>query len=273
MNRCYAGTNLLVALLMSLAVITSAAAEKIRLAVTTSFHNSGLADHILPVIEKDLGVKVHLLVVGTGQALKLARAGDVDAILVHFKAAEEQFVSDGHATHRRQIMYNDFVIIGPSTDPANIADKTTASTAFAAIARSAVPFVSRGDESGTHRAELTIWEAAGLKPGTFDPSWYREIGAGMGAALNAASAMGAYTLSDRASWLNFANKGGLKLLFSGDPALFNQYSFLPVNPHNHPHVAGDLARKLEAWLTSAKGQRLIGAYAIGTDSVFVPNAQ
>ena len=235
---------------IAIAIITfclsaySVHAESIKVAVTTSFNNSGLSDVLLPEIKKDTGLDVQLLVVGTGQALKLGRAGDVDAILVHSKNAEKKFVSQGYGIYRREIMYNDFVVIGPSTDPAGVSVARTAVSVFENIAASKFNFVSRGDDSGTHRKETSLWKSANLDPENFDPSWYRAVGAGMGATLNTASAMNAYLMSDRASWLRFANKGDLKLLFEGDKVLFNQYAFLPVNPKKHAHVKVKPAKNL-----------------------------
>ena len=250
---------------------TAQAADTMRMAVTTSFQNSGLADVLLPEIRKDLGLDVQLLVVGTGQALRLGRAGDVDAILVHSRKVEEDFVAEGFATHRREIMYNDFVFVGPAGDPASIGDAETAIEALNRIAAAGSPFVSRGDDSGTHRMELGLWASAGLKVAGFD-GWYNAVGAGMGAALNIASGKNAYILSDRASWLNFGNKGDLALLFSGDPALFNQYAYLPVSTEIHAHVEGQLAARLEKWLTSNRAKQLINAYSIEGEQLFVFNA-
>lgn len=247
----------------------TAVAETLRLAVTTSFHNSGLAELLLPEIRKDIGLDVQLLVVGTGQALKLGRAGDVDAILVHARAAEESFVAEGWGTHRREIMYNDFVVVGPAEDPAAIGDAGSAAEALHRIALSKASFVSRGDDSGTHKAEQALWQAAGVAP---DGTWYKSVGAGMGAALNTASGLGGYILSDRASWLNFANKGGLAVLFSGDPVLFNQYAYLPVNPDRHGHVHADAAARLERWLTSEHAKTLIDGYRLSGEQLFVFNA-
>lgn len=261
---------LFVALHLTLLAAT-AHAETMRMAVTTSFHNSGLAEKLLPAIREDTGIDVHLLVVGTGQALKLGRAGDVDALLVHSRKAEEAFVAQGHAPYRRDVMYNDFVFIGPATDPAAIADAKNAREALARIRQSRAPFVSRGDDSGTHRREVALWAEIG-DPQSFSSDWYREVGAGMGAALNTASAMNAYILSDRASWLNFANKGDLKLLFSGDAALFNQYGYLPVSAARHPHVNTDAAGRVGDWLTGEKGQKLIADYRLAGEQLFVPNA-
>ena len=259
--------------LLSILLITSTVnAAEMKLAVTTSFNNSGLSDILLPEIKKDLDLDVQLLVVGTGQALKLGRAGDVDAILVHSKKAEEEFISQGFGIHRREIMYNDFVVIGPFDDPAKISESKTVVSALESIAATKSLFVSRGDDSGTHRKELSLWKTAEHDPEKFDASWYRSAGSGMGATLNTASGMNAYIMSDRASWLKFGNKGDLKLLFSADPILFNQYAYLPVNPEKHSHVKIELAQKLEAWLISEKAQKMIGEYTISGETLFTPNA-
>ncbi|SPF81658.1 substrate-binding domain-containing protein [Pseudoprimorskyibacter insulae] len=257
----------------SIAVGTIAqAGDVMRMAVTTSFHNSGLAEVLLPAIQEDLDLEVQLLVVGTGQAIKLGEAGDVDAILVHSKGAEMKFLEGGYGTHRREIMYNDFVVIGPKADPAGIADDGSAAEALQDIAAAEAAFVSRGDDSGTHKKELSLWSSAGLDVATFG-GWYNAVGAGMGAALNTASGMNGYILSDRASWLNFGNKGDLALLYAGDPVLFNQYAYLPVNPEKHPHVKHDLAISLEEWLTSDRAKELIDGYTINGETLFVFNAQ
>ena len=261
--------TLLLALWLGLWSAVSEAADVVRMAVTTSFHNSGLADQLLPVIRDEAGLDVQLLVVGTGQALRLGRAGDVDAILVHSKSAEEAFVAQGFATHRREIMYNDFVFVGPSNDPAKVADAESAVESLQRIAMAEARFVSRGDDSGTHKKELGLWQAAGADP---EGRWYNAVGAGMGAALNTASGLGAYILTDRASWLNFRNKGDLVLLFDGDPVLFNQYAFLPVSAARHPHVAHAAVARLEAWLTSDRARALIDGYEIDGQALFVFNA-
>lgn len=245
------------------------ATDTMRLAVTTSFHNSGLADILLPRIRADLDLEVQLLVVGTGQALKLGRAGDVDAILVHARAAEEDFIEGGFAPYRREIMYNDFVLIGPRADPARVAQATSVTDALSRIAAAKTAFVSRGDDSGTHKKELGLWAAAGLVP---DGRWYNAVGAGMGAALNTAAGLDAYILADRASWLNFGNKGGLMLLYSGDQSLFNQYAYLPVSAERHPHVNATAARQLEDWLTSDTAKTLIDGYTINGETLFTFNA-
>jgi tungstate transport system substrate-binding protein len=246
-------------------------AETVRVAVTTSFHNSGLSEVLLPAIKDETGLDVELLVVGTGQAIRLGEAGDVDAILVHSKKAEEAFVANGFGAHRREIMYNDFVLIGPASDPSEVKEAATAVDALQRIAGTESAFVSRGDESGTHKKELSLWSASGLDPNSFG-SWYKAVGAGMGASLNTASGFGAYIMSDRASWLNFGNKAGLKLLFSGDPELFNQYAYLPVNPVRHPHVKMQAAAQLEKWLTSQAAEKLINSYTLNGENLFFFNA-
>lgn len=260
------------AFILALSLIsTSASAETLKLAVTTSFHNSGLSDVLLPVILEDTGINVQLLVVGTGQALRLGQAGDVDAILVHSRTAEEAFVADGYAPYRRETMYNDFVLIGPKDDPANISAAPQAIDALSQIASVKAPFVSRGDDSGTHKKEHALWQAANLMPEDFG-AWYKAVGAGMGASLNTAAGFDAYILADRASWLNFGNKGALALLYAGDPVLFNQYAYLPVDVGRHPHVNADAARALEAWLTGPRAEALINGYTIEGEALFVFNA-
>ncbi len=254
----------------ALTIATVASADEMKMAVTTSFHNSGLAEVLLPEIQRDTGIEVQLLVVGTGQALRLGEAGDVDAILVHARSSERKFVAAGHATHRTEIMYNDFVFIGPMVDKAGVKRARDAEDAMQFIAEARAPFVSRGDDSGTHKKELSLWREAGLTPRGF---WYKAVGAGMGSALNTASGMNAYILSDRASWLNFGNKGDLTLLFEGDPVLFNQYAYLPVNPAKHSHVKADLALELEAWLTSDRARDLINGYRLKGEQLFTFNAQ
>jgi tungstate transport system substrate-binding protein len=261
--------RLLVAIMMFISPQLNA--ETMKLAVTTSFNNSGLSDVLLPAIKADTGLDVQLLVVGTGQAIRLGEAGDVDAILVHSKTAEEAFVSAGFGTHRREIMYNDFVFIGPASDPAQLGDAATALEVVQKIETSKAPFVSRGDDSGTHKKELSLWNAATFDPAAFG-SWYKAVGAGMGASLNTASSLDAYIMADRASWLNFGNKGQLKLLFSGDSVLFNQYSYLPVNPIRHDHVNALAASALEEWLVSDRSKQLINNYKISGEALFVFNA-
>jgi len=260
------------AALVALLAATSAQAAEIKVAVTTSFYNSGLSDILLPVIKDDLDLDVQLIVVGTGQALRLGKAGDVDAILVHSRKAEDAFLAEGFGTHRREVMYNDFVLVGPSSDPAVLSKATSASDAMQRIKTTASSFVSRGDDSGTHKKELSLWGAAGVAPGELSTEWYHAAGAGMGATLNVASGMDAYVLSDRASWLNFGNKGGLALLYAGDPTLFNQYAYIPVNPALHPHVKTGLALALEEWMVSPKAEELISNYRINGELLFTFNA-
>ena len=262
---------LIITLAMALFGTVALAQDTMKMAVTTSFHNSGLADVLLPEIAKDLGMDVQLLVVGTGQAIRLGQSGDVDAILVHAREAEDEFVAQGYATHRRDIMYNDFVVVGPAGDPANVREATSAKAALNAIAKAQVDFISRGDDSGTHKKELALWHSAGMNPTGFG-AWYKAVGAGMGAALNTSSGLNAYTLADRASWLNFGNKGDLALLFAGDPDMFNQYGYLPVNPARHSHVRNDLAIELETWLTSQPAADLINGYKIDGQGLFTFNA-
>ncbi len=248
-------------------------AAEMKLAVTTSFHNSGLSDILVPEIKKDLDLDVYLVVVGTGQALRLGKAGDVDAVLVHSRKAEEAFLSEGYGTSRREIMYNDFVLIGPSQDPADIASSSNAGEAFKKIEAAKAIFVSRGDDSGTHRKEIALWESTGFDVNQFNPVWYRASGSGMGATLNVAAGSNGYVLSDRATWLKFGNKANLKLLFSGDPELYNQYAYLRLNPARHPHVKHNEAQALEDWLTSDNGQLMIGEYKIAEERLFMPNAR
>jgi tungstate transport system substrate-binding protein len=262
--------NAILGAVVALFVAGPGVAEEMKLAVTTSFHNSGLSDILLPQIKQDTGIDVQLLVVGTGQAIKLGEAGDVDAILVHSRKAEDAFLEEGFGSHRRPIMYNDFVFIGPVADGAHLSQATSAADALGRIATSQAAFVSRGDDSGTHKKELSLWALSGVSP---DGDWYNAVGAGMGSALNTAVGMNAYIMSDRASWLNFGNKGNLKIAYAGDPALFNQYAYLPVNPEKHPHVKTDLALQLEAWLVSNSAKDLINTYKINGETLFVFNAE
>ncbi len=264
----------LLAISMAAALFAGTApAETMKMAVTTSFENSGLGKVLLPEVKKDLGLDVKLLVVGTGAALRLGANGDVDAVLVHAKGAELKFMKQGHGLHRRLIMYNDFVLIGPSEDPVGIKKARTAAEALKMIAAAKFPFVSRGDDSGTNKKELALWKEAGFDKADLRGSWYRAAGAGMGATLNVAAGMNAYTMSDRATWLKFGNKRDLALLFAGDPKLFNQYTFIPVNPKTHPGVRTDLALKLEDWLTSPKAAKLINGYRIKGEKLFTFNAK
>ena len=258
------------ALILCLLMPLAAGAETMRMAVTTSFESSGLADVLLPAIREDTGIDVLLLVVGTGQALRLGASGDVDAVLVHSRAAEDAFVAAGHAPYRREVMWNDFVVIGPEGDPAGAGAAADAAGALVAVAGAGAPFVSRGDDSGTHRVERALWAKVGADPEDFGP-WYREIGAGMGAALNAAAAMGAYTLSDRGSWLA-GPREGLAIAFEGDPALANQYAYLPIDPGKGTHVAAEAAARLEDWLTGPRARALIDGHRVGGERLFAPGS-
>ena len=259
----------LIVLILTIWTSTSVA-ETVRLAVTTSFQNSGLSDVLLPKIKSDTGIELQVLVVGTGQALKLGQAGDVDAVLVHSRVDEELWVASGYGPYRRDLMYNDYVLIGPTKDPANIGRLTSASEALIEISGGGHLFVSRGDDSGTHKAEQALWQAATIAE---MGNWYRSVGAGMGATLNTAVAMGGYVLADRASWINFGNKHNMSILLEGDPAFFNQYAFLPVSQERHPHVKREAVQRLEDWLVGSHGQKAIQDYRLDGVQLFFPNAQ
>ena len=250
------------------------AEEMIVLASTTSVENSGLLARILPEFTKQTGILVRVLAQGTGQALVTAARGDADLVLVHDPEAEQQFMTDGHGVDRREVAWNDFIVVGPGADPAHIAGERDAVAAFAAIAETGAPFVSRGDKSGTDALEHRIWRAAEIDPGKAGGgSWYRDIGGGMGAALNAASAIGAYTLSDRGTWLSFGNKGDLTVLVEGDPRLLNRYDVILLDPKKHREAKQAPARRLADWLTSAEGQAAIGAYQLNGEQLFHPSAR
>ena len=260
------------ALLLLAVLALPARAETITLLSTTSTQNAGLLDAILPLFEEGTGYEVRVVAVGTGQAIRMAERGDGDLLLVHARDAEEAFVAAGFGTERRDVMYNDFVLVGPAADPAGIAGTEDAVRALARIAAAEAPFVSRGDDSGTHRAERRLWEAAGIDPEPASGDWYLEVGQGMGATLNIAAARGAYALTDRATWAAFGNKGDLGIVTAGDPALFNQYGAIPVSPERHPHVEAEGAAALLDWLTGPEGQAAIAAFEIDGAPVFWPNA-
>src|SRR5215469_4328915 len=249
------------------------AEEMIVLASTTSVENSGLLARILPEFTKQTGILVRVLAQGTGQALVTAARGDADLVLVHDPEAEQQFMTDGYGVDRREVAWNDFIVVGPKADPAHIAGERDAVAAFATIAETGAPFVSRGDKSGTDALEHRIWRAAEIDPAKAGGgSWYRDIGGGMGAALNAASTVGAYTLSDRATWLSFGNKGHLTVLVEGDPRLLNRYDVILLNPAKHPVPRQALARRFAEWLLSPEGQTAIGAFNVGGEQLFHPSA-
>ncbi|MFK7753937.1 MAG: substrate-binding domain-containing protein [Sedimentitalea sp.] len=244
----------------------------ITLQSTTSTQNSGLLDAILPLFTAQSGVAVRVVAVGTGQAIRNARNGDGDVLLVHARAAEDQFVAQGWGVQRFDVMYNDFVLIGPTDDPAGIRGRRDIVEAFQAIAAAKAPFASRGDDSGTHKAEQRHWAAAGLDVAAVSGQWYRETGSGMGTTLNLAAGMAAYTLSDRATWITFGNKDGLEVLVEGDARLFNQYGVIMVNPARHAHVKADAAGQFIDWLTGPEGQSAIGGYVRDAQQLFFPNA-
>jgi tungstate transport system substrate-binding protein len=241
---------------------------------TTSTQNSGLLDAILPDFAKSTGIEVRVVAVGTGQAIKNARNGDGDVLLVHSRAAEEAFVAEGWGVERHDVMFNDFVIVGPTNDPADIGGVKGAVAAMFMVAQAKALFVSRGDDSGTHKAELRLWAlASGVDVMAASGSWYRETGSGMGATLNIAAAMGAYVLTDRATWIAFKNKGNLKILVEGDPNLFNQYGVTLVNPDKHANVKAEPGQRFIDWLTGPDGQAAIGAFKIDGKQLFFPNAK
>ena len=263
-----------VSLLLAFAAVPVIAAERfITVASTTSTEQSGLFRHILPIFEKKTGIRVRVVALGTGQALDLARRGDADVVFVHAKAAEEQFVREGHGTERVPVMYNDFVLVGPKGDPARVAGMKDVATALRRIRDARAPFVSRGDRSGTHVAELDLWHAAGIDMAKEKAAWYRDTGQGMGPALNTAASMGAYILADRGTWAAFRNRGDLRIFVEGDKRLFNQYGVMLVNPQKHPHVKRAEGEAFIEWLVSGEGQRAIAAYKIGGEQLFHPNAR
>ena len=239
---------------------------------TTSTRNSGLYDAILPRFTEATGIEVRVVAVGTGQALRNARNCDGDVLLVHAKAAEADFVAEGYGLSRSDLMYNDFVLVGPADDPADVADTPDIAAALATIAETRAPFASRGDDSGTHKKERALWAGAEIDPSDASGTWYRETGSGMGATLNIASGMNAYTLTDRATWIAFANKGELRILSEGDEALFNQYGIIAVNPEKCPDVRAAPARTFIDWLLSKPGQSAIAAYRRDDQQLFFPNA-
>jgi tungstate transport system substrate-binding protein len=263
---------ILLLVLFGLACRPASAATEILVVSTTSTEQSGLFAHLLPIFTRESGIGVRVVALGTGQALDAARRGDADVVLVHDRAAEERFVAAGHGGPRHPIMFNDFVIIGPAADPAGIAGLRDAAAALAKIAAAGAPFISRGDRSGTHTAELRLWQQAGVDPATGRARWYREIGQGMGPALNTAAAQGAYLLADRGTWLSFRNRQDLTILLAGDVRLFNQYGVMLVNPARHPHVQAAAGQAFIDWLRGPAGQAAIGAYRIGGAALFFPNA-
>ncbi|MDI5890716.1 substrate-binding domain-containing protein [Halomonas rhizosphaerae] len=242
----------------------------ITLASTTSTEASGLFDAIIPPFTETTGIEVRVVAVGTGQAFEIARRGDADSLLVHDTVGEERFVEGGYGSERADVMVNDFVLIGPGGDPAGISEAESVAEAMQLIAEAEAPFASRGDDSGTHRAELRLWQAAGVEP---EGEWYRELGSGMGPTLNTAAGMDAYVMADRATWVAFENPQDLELLFEGDEALFNPYGSVLIDPERHPHLKHDLAAQWHAWLLSDEGQAAIADFEVKGQQLFFPNAR
>lgn len=248
---------------------TAYGGERIRLATTTSTDNSGLLEELLPPFEQRFGVKVDVIAVGTGKALKLGENGDVDVVLVHAREAEDRFVADGFGVNRRDVMYNDFVLVGPETDPAGISGMPDAVAALTAISREGAPFISRGDDSGTHKKEKALWRNAGIAP---SGNWYLESGQGMGPTLLMADEKRGYTLTDRGTFSAYQGRMDLVVLSEGDPRLFNPYGIIAVNPARHPHVRYVLAMALIGWVTSQEGQKIIAEFKVGNEALFHPMA-
>ena len=257
------------AVLVLLAQSCLAADDRMTLASTTSTQNSGFYDYLLPILKEETGITVDVISVGTGQALRIARNGDADAVLVHHRPSENAFVEAGHGVDRRDVMYNDYVIVGPADDPVRIAESSSVIEAFERLSAGEAMFISRGDDSGTHKKETEIWDMAVISPAG---DWYREIGAGMGAALNMASVTDSYTLTDRGTWISFGNKGSLAVLFSSEPPLFNPYGLILVNPERHEHVRHDLAVRFTDWMTSLSGQNAISEFRVAGQQLFCPNS-
>ncbi|MCM8733072.1 substrate-binding domain-containing protein [Azospirillum sp. A1-3] len=249
-----------------------AADRFITVASTTSTEDSGLFGSILPKFTAKTGIEVRVVAKGTGQAIDLAKRGDADVLFVHHKPSEEKFVAEGFSTVRKPVMYNDFVVVGPASDPAGVKGSKDVAASLSKIAEAKAPFVSRGDDSGTNKAELALWKIAKLDPAKADGGWYRSIGQGMGPTLNTAAAMNGYTLTDRGTWLNFKNRGPLTVLVEGDKRLFNQYGVMLVNPAKFPHVKAADGQAFVDWLVSAEGQKAIADYTINGEQLFFPNA-
>jgi tungstate transport system substrate-binding protein len=266
------GLMLRTVLLLALALPAHAQQKFITVSSTTSTEQSGLFKHLLPLFTKKTGIDVRVVAVGTGQALDIGRRGDADVVFVHAKPLEEKFMAEGHGVKRFDVMYNDFVLIGPESDPAKVAGTKDIVAAFRRIKAAQAAFVSRGDKSGTHFAELELWKAAGIDIATKKGPWYRETGQGMGPALNTAAGMNAYVLSDRGTWLSFKNRADLVIAVEGDKRLFNQYGIMLINPAKHPNVKAELGQAFVDWVISPEGQNAIAAYRINGQQLFFPNA-
>lgn len=266
--------KIIAAAVLTTGLLQSAQAENPFIIVqsTTSTQNSGLFDDLLPKFTAKTGIDVRVVAVGTGQAIRNAANGDGDVLFVHSKPSEEKFVSDGLGVSRADVMYNDFVIVGPANDPAGVAGTKNVAEALTKIASSKSIFASRGDDSGTHKAELRLWKSAGIDPSEASGTWYRETGSGMGATLNTGTGMGAYVMTDRATWIAFGNKGTHQILVEGDAKMFNQYGVILVNPEAHPRVKADMAQRFIDWLLSPEGQTAIADYQVDGQQLFFPNA-
>jgi tungstate transport system substrate-binding protein len=265
--------SLIVVVTLGIAAPRAIAEERsIVVASTTSTQDSGLFGYLLPIFKARTGIDVKVVAQGTGQALDTARRGDADVVFVHAKAQEEKFMAEGHGVKRFDVMYNDFVLVGPKSDPAGVKGKDI-EAALKAISAKGAPFVSRGDRSGTHTAELALWKQAGIDIAAAKGPWYREIGQGMGAALNTANALNAYVLSDRGTWISFENRGDLDIVVEGDKRLFNQYGVMLVNPEKYPSVKKELGQAFVDWLISPEGQAAIAGYKIGDQQLFFPDAE
>ena len=272
-NACRLAASLL--LLAGIAASLPAQAQDrfVVMASTTSTEQSGLFGHLLPIFTRETGISVRVVAQGTGQALATARKGDADLVFVHDRDAEDKFVAEGFGLARRDVMYNDFVMIGPKADPAGLSGTRDIVAGLQRIAQARQPFVSRGDKSGTHAAELRYWKQAGIDVEAAKTSWYKESGSGMGPTLNIASAMNGYTLADRGTWLSFKNRGELAIVLQGDQRLFNPYGVIVVNPAKHPHVKREMAQRFADWVVSPTGQKAIADYKIGGEQLFFPNAK
>jgi tungstate transport system substrate-binding protein len=270
-RRFLTAAGLILGLAFAASGVSAEGEKSIVVASTTSTANAGLFEALLPRFTEETGIAVHVVAVGTGQAIRIAKAGDADVLFVHDEAAEKAFVSEGYGTERRDVMYNDFVIVGPAGDPAGVRGMSDAPAALARIAEAKAIFASRGDDSGTNRAELRLWADSGIDPKLASGAWYRETGSGMGATLNTASGLDAYALTDRGTWVSFGNKGGLEILVEGDQRLFNQYGVIVVNPARFPHVKAKEAHSFMTWLTSDEGQAAIASYRVDGQQLFFPN--
>ena len=262
-------------IVFALLLVTSAHAQQrfITVASTTSTEQSGLFKHLLPIFERKTGIQVRVVALGTGQSLDMGKRGDADVVFVHAKPLEEKFVAEGYGVRRFEVMYNDFVLVGPKSDPAKVGGSKDIVAALQKIKAAQAPFASRGDKSGTHFAELELWKAAGVDIAKAKGPWYRDTGSGMGPTLNTAAGMNAYALTDRGTWLSFRNRGDLAIAVEGDQRLFNQYGVILVNPAKHPHVKKEMGQAFVDWIVSAEGQQAIAAYKIGGEQLFFPNAK